>query len=956
MARMTAPGQTWSRHATTLGVLAAIYLVGTQAVFFAPPGSAVAAWWPGAGLAVALLALSPRSTRTVLAPAVLLVTAAANASGGRPLELALLFGVANAAEAVVAATVLQRGRQGLPRLETLDDFWRLLVAALAGAVTIATLAAVAVGLLEGTGVAAVWPSVFASHAAATLVVVPVGMSLDDGRRLGRYGELVLQAMSLLAVTFFVFAPDQSLPLAFAPLPLLVWAALRFDVRVVAWELLVTSVICTALTARGFGPFAAAIDHGGTSPAAAAAMVQVWIFSAALMWLPLTIAVEQRRQLLAQVTAREQLFRRNFTESLVGMLLLRRRGDRLEIVDANDAALRLLGGTGPLVGRYLDRVLDDPDAVRGRTQDMLLGELDGWSAQIGVAQQPGVRLNVAISMISGGPDPAFAAQLLDVTPETRARARIEAAEKLTNTTIDTTAAIIIVTDLEGTVLRVNAAVTSLTGFREDELLGRPVWTHITPEHRLELVQDMFALADGSLVPPSREAEVQRRDGSLMRVVWNNTVVRDEHGRPSMVVFTGIDVTRERHAAGLVTHLLQASKATALVGTDAGGLVTLFSAGAQRLLGYTAEEVVGRPFVSFLDPGELAARTATADRPLSFAALAAQIGPHGETQPRDWTWLAKDGGRPAVSMTLSRSSEEGTAERSYLLVGRDVTEQRHGQEMLVKALDTERTAVERLRKLDHAKNEFVSTVSHELRTPVTSIIGYTEMLRDGSVAEPLPEQVALLETIARNGERLTVICNDLLLLGGLDSGATQLERSAVDLTELAAHAADALHPVVDGRDLHLAVVRCDAPVTVLGDPVQLERVITNLLSNAVKFTEDGGLVELRLERDLDADEACVVVRDTGIGIPEGEQPGLFEKFFRSSTAQERAIPGTGLGLSIVAGIVGSHGGRIAVDSAHLAGTTFTVRLPLHRAPAAATPLRPDSLRPDAATAETAEAEAV
>ena len=132
-------------------------------------------------------------------------------------------------------------------------------------------------------------------------------------------------------------------------------------------------------------------------------------------------------------------------------------------------------------------------------------------------------------------------------------------------------------------------------------------------------------------------------------------------------------------------------------------------------------------------------------------------------------------------------------------------------------------------------------------------------------------------------------------------------------------------------------------VLGDPVQLERVITNLLSNAVKFTEDGGLVELQLERDLDADEACVVVRDTGIGIPESEQPGLFEKFFRSSTAQERAIPGTGLGLSIVAGIVGSHGGRIAVDSAHLAGTTFTVRLPLHRAASPATPLRPDAVCP-------------
>ena len=306
----------------------------------------------------------------------------------------------------------------------------------------------------------------------------------------------------------MFAPDQSLPLAFAPLPLLVWAALRFDVRVVAWELLVTSVICTALTARGYGPFAAAIDHGGTSPAAAAAMVQVWIFSAALMWLPLTIAVEQRRQLLAQVTAREQLFRRNFTESLVGMLLLRRRGDRLEIVDANDAALRLLGGTGPLVGRYLDRVLDDPDAVRRRTQDMLLGELDGWSAQIGVAQQPGVRLNVAISMISGGPDPAFAAQLLDVTPEARARARIEAAEKLTNTTIDTTAAS---SSSPTSTARCCASTPrprrSPASARTSCSVGRCGRTS-PPTTGSAWCRTCSPRADGSLVPQTREAEVQR----------------------------------------------------------------------------------------------------------------------------------------------------------------------------------------------------------------------------------------------------------------------------------------------------------------------------------------------------------------------------------------------------------------------------------------------------------------
>ena len=115
----------------------------------------------------------------------------------------------------------------------------------------------------------------------------------------------------------------------------------------------------------------------------------------------------------------------------------------------------------------------------------------------------------------------------------------------------------------------------------------------------------------------------------------------------------------------------------------------------------------------------------------------------------------------------------------------------------------------------------------------------------------------------------------------------------------HVEDSIRSLLNGRDLDVAFQRPTGPVEVLGDRIQLERALTNLLSNAVKFTEDGGRVRCRLERH--PDEALVVVQDTGIGIPVDEQSGLFEKFFRSSTAQERAIQGTGLGLSIVAGIV-------------------------------------------------------
>jgi len=198
-------------------------------------------------------------------------------------------------------------------------------------------------------------------------------------------------------------------------------------------------------------------------------------------------------------------------------------------------------------------------------------------------------------------------------------------------------------------------------------------------------------------------------------------------------------------------------------------------------------------------------------------------------------------------------------------------------------------------------------------------------DGAPVPPDPQQVPLLETIARNGDRLISLCNDLLALAGIDNGGTVWERSVVDLRELASQTEESMRPLVRNRDLHVAFELPDTPVPVLGDAVQLERVMLNLLSNAVKFTPDQGQVSTRLwQQD---GEAWLTVADSGIGIPEHEQDGLFQKFFRSSTAQAMAIQGTGLGLSIVAGIVAAHGGRIAVKSALGEGSTFSVRLPLH-----------------------------
>ncbi len=227
---------------------------------------------------------------------------------------------------------------------------------------------------------------------------------------------------------------------------------------------------------------------------------------------------------------------------------------------------------------------------------------------------------------------------------------------------------------------------------------------------------------------------------------------------------------------------------------------------------------------------------------------------------------------------------------------------------------------------ARTDFVASVSHELRTPVTSIVGYVELLVDES-AEPLtPTQRGFLEAIERNSNRAAALASDLLAVASLESGRAR-PRRRVDLCVVARLAREALRPLLVKRVLDLDFDIQQEPLFVEGNADDLERALVNLVGNAVKFTSDGGWVRctLRAHTTDGAPSAQITVSDNGLGIPDDEQPRLFSRFFRSSTAESRQIQGTGLGLFIVDAIVRQHGGRIDVRSEHLVGSTFTVDLP-------------------------------
>jgi signal transduction histidine kinase len=271
------------------------------------------------------------------------------------------------------------------------------------------------------------------------------------------------------------------------------------------------------------------------------------------------------------------------------------------------------------------------------------------------------------------------------------------------------------------------------------------------------------------------------------------------------------------------------------------------------------------------------------------------------------IQSSGGNPigTVCVLDTRPRTISTEELEALRrLGRLATTQLELRRLLMQ----ERRLVQDLRVVDRAKAEFTSVVAHDFRSPLTSIRGYADLLREDAV----PAEMAL-GSIERGADQL------LRLVDDLTGTATELDRAPLDLAELVRAAVDCAQP--SAQDGAVEVQLEAAPAPILGDAHRLALALDNLVGNAVKYAP-GGKVRVTVERDDPV--VALEVADTGVGIPEGEVPRLFDRFFRASTSSMFA--GTGVGLSVVKAVIEAHGGSIAVTSRPGAGSVFRVELPV------------------------------
>ncbi|WP_224372259.1 ATP-binding protein [Hyalangium versicolor] len=359
--------------------------------------------------------------------------------------------------------------------------------------------------------------------------------------------------------------------------------------------------------------------------------------------------------------------------------------------------------------------------------------------------------------------------------------------------------------------------------------------------------------------------------------------------------------------------------AIISTHLDGIIRVFNKGAEKMLGYSAEEVVGKvtPLV-FHDPQELEDRARQLSRELgrpvapNFEALSPRLFEEGVAEG-EWHYLRKDGSRVPVQLSLSALRNAQGQVTQFAGIALDVTVRKQAERALVQAKEAAEEAT-------RVKSDFLARMSHELRTPLNGVVGMLELALGTQLSPP---QRDYLETAQDSARSLSRIIHDILLFSKGEAGKMLLEQLPFRLRELLRLTLKPLEPMAREMGLGLRIAIPDAvPDTLMGDPYRLRQVLLNLLENALKFTERGEVV-MAVERE-ESPEGFVRLRfsvaDTGIGIPEAQRHRVFEAFVQADEATTRKYGGTGLGLAISSQLVSLMGGRLQVESQEGQGSRF------------------------------------
>lgn len=420
----------------------------------------------------------------------------------------------------------------------------------------------------------------------------------------------------------------------------------------------------------------------------------------------------------------------------------------------------------------------------------------------------------------------------------------------------------------------------------------------------------------------EYRVYTATGEERWVMARGMVEYDDAGNP--IAFPGAlaDITERKQSEEALRQALQKltfhveNTPMAVIEWDGELRITRWAGAAAQIFGWQSSEVLGRllsdlNIVFEADVQEVAevVNRLVVGEEAYILSYNRNYTKHGDVVHCEWY--------------NSRLRDDSGQMLSVLSLVLDVTDKKQAAAERDRLLLQERAAREEAEQANRIKDEFLAVLSHELRSPLNPILGWANLLRNGTLDEK--RTAYALETIERNAKLQTQLIEDLLDVSRILQSKLSLNLAPVDLPEIMQSALETVSMAAAAKSIEIQTLLDPTVGQVLGDPTRLQQIIWNLLTNAVKFNSMGGQVIIRLCRS--GSYAQIQVSDTGRGISATFLPHVFEYFRQEDSTTTRKFGGLGLGLAIVRHLVELHGGTIQVDSpGEGQGATFTVRLPL------------------------------
>ena len=467
--------------------------------------------------------------------------------------------------------------------------------------------------------------------------------------------------------------------------------------------------------------------------------------------------------------------------------------------------------------------------------------------------------------------------------------------------------IIAKDLTGIITSWNRAAERIFGYTEAEVVGQSIRLIVPLERHAEEDELLRRISAGETVEHF-ETVRRRKNGELIDVALTLSPLRSSPGRVIGASTIARDLSEHKRLdrdARRLAAIVESSD-DAIVSKDLNGVVMSWNRAAQRIFGYTPEEMIGQSIRVLIPPDLLSEEEEVLAR-----IRRGQSVEHYETIRR-----RKDGTLFPISLTVSPLRGADGTILGASKIARDISEQ--------KRAENERQRLLRMaQEASQLKDEFLATLSHELRTPLNAILGYTRMMRSGLLTPEKQERA--LEIVARNATSLTQIVEDVLDVSRIISGKVRMNIQPVELAAIVRDALETVRPAADAKKVQIEMSVDPQATMVSGDPERLQQIIWNVVSNAVKFTGSGGRVEVRLSQ-VDS-RVHVTVQDTGIGIAPEFLPHVFERFRQADASVSREHGGLGLGLAISRHLLELQGGAIYASSEGRGkGATFRIELPV------------------------------